>query len=199
MKKQETNATTHTITTQWLEELQLAKGIVKTRVGGGGKQLSYLEGKWYIERLNAVIGTNWEWQVVNVQSTGISYIVHGRLTINGVTRDGIGGSDLKFASKSTSRTLQDVAPEGFENCVKSAETDAFKRACEKFGLGLFLSVSDEARTEAMSEAKSSNLLEQFKQLAQSNDTPNANKIFQQLPKAEKREAMEYANNLKQLQ
>ena len=186
MKKTTNIDTTVQTATGWLDELQQAKGIIKTRVGGGGKQLSYLEGKWYIERLNSVIGTNWDWQVVNVQTTGISYIVHGRLTINGVSRDGIGGADLKFASKSTSRTLQDVAPEGFENCVKSAETDAFKRACEKFGLGLFLSVSDEARLEAMSEAKSTELLDKFKELAQASDQQGANQIFQKLPKSEKK-------------
>lgn len=149
----------------WLKELSEPKNaVVQTRQGGGGKQLSYIAGKWYIERLNSVLKDNWQWEVVSIQPTGISYIVHGRLTIDGVSRDGVGGADLKF-TKDKEKTPQNVAPEQFENAVKSAETDAFKRACEKFGLGLFLSVDEESAKNAQTEEQRESAIEEFKRIA----------------------------------
>jgi len=163
LKKTETN---------YLEELKKPiREIVKERPGGGGTKLYYIPGKWYIERLNDIVGENWQWEVVSIQPTGISYIVHGRLTIDGISRDGIGGADLKFA-KDKEKTPINVSSEGFENTVKSAETDAFKRACEKFGLGLFLSVDEESAKYAQTDDQRQEAIEEFKLIA--ND-PNATK------------------------
>lgn len=198
MKKQITNENIIATKVNWLEELGTPNtNIVKQRQGGGGKQLNYIEGKWYIERLNSVIGENWSWEVVSIIPTGISYICHGRLTINGVTRDGIGGNDLKF-TKDKEKTPINVVNEGFENCIKSAETDAFKRACEKFNLGLFLSVTTEAKAEAQSITNTETRLEDFKVKIREGNKEDAIRLFTLLPKEAKAEAKKYSDELKLL-
>lgn len=174
----------------YISELSTVKNeVVTKRQGGGGKELSYIAGKWYIIRLNEVAKENWSWEVVSIQPTGISYLCHGRLTIDGVSRDGIGGADLKFAKGTNDKTPQNVASEGFENCVKSAETDAFKRACEKFGLGLWLSLDEESAKYAQTDEQRQDNLDDFKRLLQdpNSDRKEKNKAYSRLTKPEQAE------------
>jgi len=80
--------------------------------------LPFVDLRYYIERLNMVTGGDWSdnYEIFN----GGSLIVC-RLTICGVTRCGVGEAE----------------PED-RNTVTSAVAQAFKRACVKFGLGLYV-------------------------------------------------------------
>jgi hypothetical protein len=65
-----------------------------------------------------------EWEVIAIQPAADGFMCHGRVTVGGVTRDGIGYAPTKG---------NDV------DCgVKDAESDALKRACAKHGVGIGL-------------------------------------------------------------
>lgn len=88
--------------------------------------LIYINQEGVIPLLNG-IDPNWTWEVVNIRYEGAYVSVTGRLTIKGVSRDGVGGN-----SPNGSNSPVD------EDTVKGAETDALKRASLRFGIGLYL-------------------------------------------------------------
>lgn len=95
--------------------------VVKTLPGRGGKA-DYVSWTDKIQRILQVAG-DFDWQVIQITESGDTtepVAVHGRLVMNvdgtEQSRDGVGiGTD-----------------------AKKAETDAFARACSKFGVGLHL-------------------------------------------------------------
>ncbi len=83
-----------------------------------GLALAYADPRWYIARLNDIVGAGWS-DDYDVQDGGKVVLCH--LTICGVPRADIG-----------------EASGGDENTATSALAQAFKRACVKFGLGAYL-------------------------------------------------------------
>ncbi len=79
------------------------------------------------------VDPNWCWELRELRETVIAtqtmYIAHGRLTICGVSRDGIGQAVQEF-TKDGARPMGEAG--------KSATTDAFKRAARMFGVGNYL-------------------------------------------------------------
>lgn len=76
----------------------------------------------------------WSWELLDAPSirqtaAGITIAQRGRLTVNGVCRDGMGMSAVSMT--------RDGASEANE-AEKSAATDAFKRAARLFGIGRYL-------------------------------------------------------------
>lgn len=115
--------------------------FVSTRKGyGGGKPLDYVEWRWVWERVLDVAPYA-NWAVVNVEPfIDLDYggfYVHGRLTIDGISRDGVGFAPFKKGA--------------VDNGVKDATTDALKRACILFGvaLDLYPSKGDSDNGEAL--------------------------------------------------
>ncbi len=101
----------------------------KTRRGGGGKDLTYIEGHTVIHRLNDATGNQWDLRVVSLDSFALGtrtlLRAHVALTIPGLgTREHIG--------------VQEVAERGGEDLIKGAVTDALKKAATLFGVGLEL-------------------------------------------------------------
>lgn len=97
---------------------------------GRGQMLDYITGEQAISRLNDVVGPmNWDWEVTRSEIVDGQIIVRGTLTIryNGQVsvKTGSGG----FIPRAN-MTLGDA--------TKSAETDAFKKAAQKFGVALYL-------------------------------------------------------------
>lgn len=82
--------------------------------------LAYVESREYIKRLNDAAGSDWEDDYIASIGEG-RVVVVCRLTVAGVTRTGDGECE------STDR-----------NAMTSASAQAFKRACVKHGLGMYL-------------------------------------------------------------
>jgi hypothetical protein len=82
--------------------------------------LAYVDSREYIERLNEVIGGDWQdhYEVVTAENR-VMVLCH--LSVAGVTRTGNGECDLTDS-----------------NAMTSASAQAFKRACVKHGLGAYL-------------------------------------------------------------
>jgi hypothetical protein len=100
---------------------------VKTRPGGGGRQLRYITARQAMNRLDSVLGPeNW-WDEYVV----VGDVLYCKLTIRlpdgfTVTKWGAGG--FKTMTEKTGEVDQ-------ENTDKTGESDAFKRAAVKFGVG----------------------------------------------------------------
>ena len=105
------------------------KSAIKTRPGGGGKQLSYVEGHTVLHRLNTATGNNWDLAIRSIDTMQLGpktlMRAHVALTIPGLgTREHIG--------------VQAVDERGGEDLVKGVVTDALKKAATLFGVGLEL-------------------------------------------------------------
>ena len=127
---------------------QLIKGINPTRIakrqGGGGKSLSYLE-SWDVKaHLIRIFGFGgWSWNVLKAElafeeqnergNWNVGYKVIGRLYIHSLECD---YSEAAVGSASLSQR-----GEAHDMAVKTAESDALKRAAinlgDQFGLSLY--------------------------------------------------------------
>jgi hypothetical protein len=87
---------------------------------GWGLAVPYVDPRWYLERLDALVGP-WGWtsKIVPVSASADKVIVE--LTILGITKMNGGEKDA-----------------GDRNTFTSADAQAFKRACVEFGLGRYL-------------------------------------------------------------
>jgi len=132
-----------------LAELQkpLSQEVVKTREQSG-RQLSYVEGWWVIAEANRIFGFgSWNQDIVEIKGVseyqrkigqakrdgwGVSYIARVRVTVNGVSREGVGaghGIDVDLG-------------QAHESAIKEAATDAMKRAFMTFGNQFGLALYD---------------------------------------------------------
>ncbi len=105
--------------------------LIKQRRGQGGKSLSYVEGAEYIKRLNEAFVGEWSFEVLEHHIHERDVIVLGKLTAGGIAKTAFGGSSITFNS-STGEALS------LADDLKSAATDALKKASSLFGLGLHL-------------------------------------------------------------
>lgn len=127
---------------------QLIKGINPTRIakrqGGGGKSLSYLE-SWDVKaHLIRIFGFGgWSWNVLKAElafeeqnergNWNVGYKVIGRLNIHQL------GCDYSEAAVGSASLSQ--RGEAHDMAIKTAESDALKRAAinlgDQFGLSLY--------------------------------------------------------------
>lgn len=107
----------------------------------GGPMLEYITTEQVVSRLNETPGFGrWEWSSKKPTIVEDEVLVSGTLTIftnpesyNSVSMTGFGGSRIK-------RKRADGTPLSIGNDTKAADSDAFKKAAAKFGIGLYLSV-----------------------------------------------------------
>lgn len=104
--------------------------LIKTRKGPGNKPLSYVEGHEYIRRLNEVFDQNWSFEIVEHHILDNEVVVLGKVTIDGIVKMAVGGSNINKDGEGNAINIGDA--------LKSASTDALKKACSLFGLGLHL-------------------------------------------------------------
>jgi len=123
---------------------------VKTRSGGGNRQLSYIEGWHAIAEANRIFGFDaWSSETLQMECVcmegTISYIAKVRVTVAGISREGWGAGHGRHGS----------VGDKHESAVKEAETDARKRALMTFGnkFGLALYDKEQANVEDGSAAK----------------------------------------------
>lgn len=131
---------TKTNTYQQLSE-QFPKEMERT-LNKGGANLIYIPVSEVHNRMNKVIGLeNWSLKVQNYVEIGDSIVAHVTITaiIDGkeVQRDGVGGQKIKRI-KATGLALD------YGDEVKGAVSDAFKKAAQTLGVGLYLARSENA-------------------------------------------------------
>lgn len=124
--------------------------VVKTRKGSHGHDLSYVEAAHYIKRLNDAFDGKWTWRIVSREITGDQVIVHGVLEAGGIEKHAFGGTTLTF-NKSTNATVS-IADD-----LKASATDALKKACSLFGIGLELYAAPAETTDQRRAASAPNL------------------------------------------
>lgn len=135
----------------------LQRDTVKTRQQGGAT-VSYIEGWHAINEANRIFGFGaWTRELIDLkcvserersigktnpkQGFGVSYIAKVRITVDGVTREGVGaghGIDVDCG-------------QAHESAAKEAETDAMKRALVTFGNPFGLALYDKAKANVADE------------------------------------------------
>ncbi len=101
--------------------------LIKTRKSRSGELLSFVEGSQYIRRLNQAFGYNWSFEITEMKVIKDEVIVLAKLTADSITKMQYGTSG---DSANENRILGDR--------VKAAGTDALRKCCSLFGLGLHL-------------------------------------------------------------
>lgn len=109
------------------------------------KNLTYIPIAEVIARMNRVLGVNgWHTEIVRVWREPDHpdwVLAHARVTATigcvTVRRDGVGGQAVK-------KTKKDGSPVDLGDEYKGAMSDAIKKACQGFGVGLELARSEEA-------------------------------------------------------
>lgn len=94
---------------------------------GNGPQLAYLQEQDIFQRLTEAVGPDgWDWKIEEVQVFGDGAVAmcRGTLTVMGRERSGIGEGTNQGG--------------GSPEIIKSAATDALKRAARLFGIGAYL-------------------------------------------------------------
>ena len=104
---------------------------IKERPGHNGKALSYIEGHEVVLRLVEVFGLAWSFRVLQHEIGNHQVIVLGELRVGDTVKQAFGGSDITRA-RDGGQSIS-VADD-----LKSAATDALKKAATLFGVGLHL-------------------------------------------------------------
>jgi hypothetical protein len=111
----------------------------------GSTTLTYIPVSEVITRMNKVVGVDkWSSTVIRVERDAIDpdfIVAHVRVTVEFmdstvVTKDGFGGQKIK---RTKSGDIVDLGDE-----YKGAVSDAFKKACQMLGVGLYLARSEDA-------------------------------------------------------
>ena len=115
---------------------------VKSRSGGGSKQLSYIEGWHAIAEANRIFGFDgWTSETLQMQCVcmegTVSYTAKVRVTVKGISREGWGAGHGRGSGSIGDK---------HESAVKEAETDARKRALMTFGNQFGLALYDKEQT-----------------------------------------------------
>jgi len=122
---------------------QFPSQVEKTLTKGGAR-LTYIPVSEVITRMNKVIGVDkWSSTVISVSRDTLDpdfIVAHVRVTAtindNVIHKDGFGGQKIK---RTKSGDIVDLGDE-----YKGAVSDAFKKACQMLGVGLYLARTDEA-------------------------------------------------------
>jgi len=121
-----------------------SQGIIKHREGQKKKQLAYVETVHYIDRLNEAFGYTWNWEIISENVTEHEAYCKGRLTVEiegqTVIKEAYGGKDMTMVDTYDKQTRQVTGKKPFSiaDDLKSASSDALKKASSLLGIGLHL-------------------------------------------------------------
>jgi hypothetical protein len=119
--------------------------LVRSRKGAYG-EVSYVEAVHYLRRLNEVFGAQWSWKLLRYEIRDADVLVHGSLSAGNETKEAFGGSNITV--NGTTGQVVSVADD-----LKSAATDALKKACSLFGIGLDLHAQLEEHVPTTTDAR----------------------------------------------
>ena len=109
--------------------------LIRTRKGAFGQTIAYVEAVEYIRRLNNAFESEWSFEIVFYQILDAEVLVMGKLQAGVVSKTAFGGSSITTA-RSTNK------PMSIADDLKSAATDALKKAASMLGIGLHLYSGD---------------------------------------------------------
>jgi hypothetical protein len=113
---------------------------VRTRPGRNGGQISYVEAHAVVQRLNEALGGDWSFRVLEHEILDGEVIVLAELRMGDLVKQAFGGSDI---TKTRDGKLVSLADD-----MKSAATDALKKAATLLGVGLQPGVEEPALPSA---------------------------------------------------
>ena len=125
-------------------ERPFPNNIIKSRKGYNGNFLSYVETVHYIERLNEAFNHQWDWQITDFSILNNEVYCKGKLTVelNGKTivKAGFGGKEITLIDVYDKQTRKVIGKKNLSigDDLKSAGSDALKKACSLLGIGLHL-------------------------------------------------------------
>lgn len=111
-------------------ERPFEEALLKSRKGPFGNSFTYVEGAEYIRRLNEAFAGEFSFEIVEHNIRDNEVIVLGKLSAAGVTKMAFGGSSITVSREGEIISIADD--------LKAAATDALKKACSLFGIGLHL-------------------------------------------------------------
>ena len=114
-------------------EAPFPEGLVKTRPGTFGSQLSYLEGHTIVARLNEAFDGNWSFEIMSHQILDEEVLVCGKFRA-----EAAGVIKMAFGSSHITRDNRTGNAVALGDDLKAASTDALKKAATLLGVGLYL-------------------------------------------------------------
>lgn len=100
------------------------RALIQSKPGPGGKRLNFVAHQHYVRKLNEIFAGEWSFDIIEHTVEESEVVVLGRLTAGGVVKTAFGGADRKGTS------LGDT--------LKSAASDALKKASSLMGIGIHL-------------------------------------------------------------
>lgn len=126
------------------------KKYIKKRPGKGGKTFSYVPHGYVTAVLNKAFGFDWDWEIIPVEGQKLflymegghsgskqkaSILVHGKLTVRIHDKK---GKTIATITKTSTGEKEEITSMSWGSLVKSAESDAFKKAASRLGIALDL-------------------------------------------------------------
>jgi hypothetical protein len=108
---------------------------LQQKPGPYGKLLTYVATPAYVRRMNVIFDYQWSCDVVKLDFHEEEVIAVVSVTADGITKTQAGGKRLTRDKEGNAVALGDDA--------KSAVSTAFKKACQLFGIGLYLAEIDD--------------------------------------------------------
>ena len=123
-----------------LIEKEFDKGDLEQKPGPYGKLLTYVATPAYIRRMNDVFDYAWSSEVVKLDVYDDEVVAIVKVTAGGVCKTQAGGKRITRDKEGNAVALGDDA--------KSAISTAFKKACQLYGIGLYLAEEDDSSSDA---------------------------------------------------
>ncbi len=117
--------------TREILERSFAPEQIKQRQGNFGQTLDYIEGHAVIERLNEAFEGDWSFEITWQHIGDDEVLIMGRLAATGIIKE-------QFGSSKVTRNRDDNSVISIGDDLKSATTDALKKAATLLGIGLHL-------------------------------------------------------------
>ncbi len=126
------------------------KKYIKKRPGKGRKTFSYVPHGYVTAVLNKAFGFDWDWKIVPIDGSNLflymaggksgdkqkaSVLVHGELTVRIHDKK---GKLIATITKTSTGEKEAITNMSWGSLVKSAESDAFKKAASRLGIALDL-------------------------------------------------------------
>lgn len=131
----------------------LPRSEVRTREGGGGKALSYVEGWWVIHQMNLIFGSGgWSYDASDTRETVRIQRPDGRWEVAYSARCRLVVGECTIADVGHGNGLDKSCGAAIEKAEKEAATDALKRCAKSLGMRLGLALYDKEQEYVQEEA-----------------------------------------------
>ena len=130
-------------------EAQFPESLVKQRPGAFGSSLSYIEGHTIIGRLNEAFGACWSFEIASHEVLDEEVLVCGKFRCESANV-----VKMAFGSSKITRDSRTGIAIALGDDLKSASTDALKKAATLLGVGLYLYSSGNGTSEPIRDDRS---------------------------------------------